>query len=41
MHSPPAGAGARAGDQLRARRGSPAALHGGSLDKQAFPCQYR
>ena len=23
---------------LRARRGSPAARHGGCLDKQAFPC---
>ena len=30
--------GARTRDLLRARRGSPAARHGGCLDKQAFPC---
>ena len=29
---------ARTRDLLRARRGSPAARHGGCLDKQAFPC---
>ena len=34
----PAGAGARTGDMPRARRRSPAARHGGCLDKQAFPC---
>ena len=34
----PAGPGARTRDLPRARRGSPAARHGGCLDKQAFPC---
>ena len=36
--STPAGPGARTRDLPRARRGSPAARHGGCLDKQAFPC---
>ena len=36
--SAPAGPGARTRDLPRARRGSPAARHGGCLDKQAFPC---
>ena len=36
--SAPAGAGARTQDLPRARRGSPAARHGGCLDKQPFPC---
>ena len=36
--SVPAGAGARTWDLPRARRGSPAARHGGCLDKPAFPC---
>ena len=35
--SAPAGPGARTRDLPRARRGSPAARHGGS-DKLAFPC---
>ena len=30
--------GARTQDLPHARRGSPAARHGGCLDKQAFPC---
>ena len=37
VHSAPAGPGARTRDLPRARRGSPAARHGGCLDKQAFP----
>ena len=36
--SAPAGPGARTRDLPRARRGSPAARHGGCLDKQACPC---
>ena len=34
----PAGPGARTRDLPRGRWGSPAARHGGCLDKQAFPC---
>ena len=33
-----AGPGARTRHLPRARLGSPAARHGGCLDKQAFPC---
>ena len=36
--SAPAGPGARTRNLPRARRGSPAARHGGCLDKPAFPC---
>ena len=36
--SAPPGPGARTRDLPRGRRGSPAARHGGCLDKQAFPC---
>ena len=38
VRSAPAGPGARTRDLPRARWGSPAARHGGCLDKQAFPC---
>ena len=36
--SAPAGPGAWTRNLPRARQGSPAARHGGCLDKQAFPC---
>ena len=36
--SAPTGPGAQTRDLPRARRRSPAARHGGCLDKQAFPC---
>ena len=38
VRSVPEGAGARTWDLPRARQESPAAHHGGCLDKQAFPC---